>query len=260
MDIHSPRLQNPHNRQNVLHHVLELDDEELLNIVLEKATQELILHKFDVNVMKISGKMTAFHQVVEKNNLGVMKMLLDKISENKKVVFLCEETPVEIKGQRPRTLPCLHLAAYYGFKTLVEYMLDIGVDVNYLNAKKDTALLWAARWNHVETLRLLLARGAEADLENDKGSTALYWAVRYDHSDSVWLLAGEGKADVNKQRKLGLVAPVVLASALGFAETLKILLKCGADPNTTIRGNERPLHHAAKEGFSEIVEVSSPAN
>ncbi|CAG5120786.1 unnamed protein product, partial [Candidula unifasciata] len=221
---------------------LELNDVELLDIVLEKANQELILHKFDVEIMKISGKMTAFHQVIERNNIRVLKILLNKLNENK-------------RGQRPRTFPCLHLAAYYGLRCLVEYILDVGVDVNCLNAKKDTALLWAARWNHVETLRLLLSRGAKADLENDKGSTALYWAVRYGHSDAVVVLAGEGQADVNKQRKLGLVAPVVLASALGFAKTLEILLKFGADPNTVIRGNERPIHHAAKEGFSDIVEL-----
>ena len=28
----------------------------------------------------------------------------------------------------------------------------------------------------------------------------------------------------------------------------------GADPNTSIRGNERPIQHAAREGYSEIIE------
>lgn len=253
----SSRLQNPYNKQNILNFVLELGDHEIVNAVIDIANEELIEHRFQEEVMKITGHRNALHQAVENNNLGILKNLLRKIrSQEKRISILNEETPIEIKGQRPRTFPCLHLASYHGFKDIVEYILDQGVGVNHLNAKNDTALLWAARWGHVDTIRSLLSRGALAHLENDKGSTALYWAVRYGHTTAVNVLATEGKANVNKQRKLGLVAPIVLASALGLTEILSILIKFGADPNTTIRGKEKPIHHAAKEGFSGVIEVS----
>ena len=38
-------------------------------------------------------------------------------------------------------------------------------------------MLWAARGNHVDTVRLLIRRGADLRLENDKGSTPLYWTI-----------------------------------------------------------------------------------
>jgi hypothetical protein len=60
-------------------------------------------------------------------------------------VVLNLETPVDMEGQRPRTLSCLHLAAFHGCKDLVILYLSNGLEVNALNSKKDTALLWAAR-------------------------------------------------------------------------------------------------------------------
>ncbi|CAL1526615.1 unnamed protein product, partial [Lymnaea stagnalis] len=85
------------------------------------------------------------------------------------------------------------------------------------------------------------------------GATALYWAVRYGHSEAVDLLVREGNANVNQTRKFGFVAPIVLASVLGFTDTVSILLEFGADPNFAIRGGERPIHHAGREGFSKII-------
>ncbi|CAL1537838.1 unnamed protein product [Lymnaea stagnalis] len=247
---------DPRNNQNILHFSVEEKNQEIVNLVLERADEDLILHKFEVDVSNIIGKKNVLHQVVEQNNLSLLKTLLAKISnQQKRIALLNQETPVEIKGQRPRTFPCLHLAAYYGFTEIVMFIIEQGVDVNHVNAKNDTSLLWASRWGHQATVRALLKIGALTSVENDKGSTALYWAVRYGHTETVDILAREGKANVSQTRKLGFVAPIVLASALGFDDIVSILLDCGADPNFAIRGGERPIHHAGREGFSKIIEI-----
>ncbi|KAH9498223.1 hypothetical protein Btru_008023 [Bulinus truncatus] len=249
-DVHDPVT-----GQNILHYTVELKSQDLISVVLEVADNELLSQPFDVEVAKIIGKKNVFHQVVEQNNLQLLKTLLAKLSQVKRVELLNKETPVEIIGQRPRTFPCLHLAAYYGYTDIVEFILSQGIDVNHLNAKNDTSLLWASRWGHQTTVRSLLKLGALPSIENDKGSTALYWAVRYGFAETVEILAREGKANVSQTRKLGLVAPIVLASALGFDKIVSILLEFGADPNFAIRGGERPIHHAAREGFAHIIEV-----
>ena len=77
-------------------------------------------------------------------------------------------------------------------------------------------MLWAARGNHVDTVRLLIRRGANLRLKNDKGSTPLHWAVRYGFSDLVGVLLDEGRADVGQRRKLGLVTPLVSGFVAGF--------------------------------------------
>ncbi|KAK3759909.1 hypothetical protein RRG08_044482 [Elysia crispata] len=248
-------LRNPRNSQTVLHLALASGSDELIAAASGLATEDLVSAEFEFDVGKISGKKTALHQCVDLGRLDLLKELLFKLpSSRARQKLLNKETPVEILGQRPRTFPCLHLAAYHGHLDIVKFLIDeAGIAVNGLNAKKDSALLWAARWGHQAVVRELLNRGARAGLENDKGSTALYWAVRYGHTETVELLAGEGKADVNQTRKLGLVAPIVLASALGLEEIIKVLLQYGADVNKSIRSGERPIHHAAREGFSQII-------
>lgn len=254
--LFSKALLDPVNSQNILHLALELKSTDLVDAVLEHADEGLIQQAFEVDVSNIVGKKNVLHQVVEQNNMGLFKTLLGKITTvQKRLVLLNQETPVEIIGQRPRTFPCLHLAAYYGFTDIVDYIIEQGVDVNHLNAKNDTSLLWASRWGHRDTVRALLKLGASPSVENDKGSTALYWAVRYGHTETVDILAREGHANVSQTRKLGLVAPIVLACALGFVDIVPILLEFKADPNFAIRGGERPIHHAGREGFSKIIEV-----
>ncbi|KAK0058560.1 transient receptor potential cation channel subfamily A member 1 [Biomphalaria pfeifferi] len=254
--LSSKDLLDPVNGQNILHYSVELKSQDLISIVLDIGDEQLLLQQFDVEVSKIKGKKNVLHQVVEQNNLQLFKTLLSKLTNrDKRIDLLNKETPVEIIGQRPRTFPCLHLAAYYGYTELVEFIISQGIDVNHLNAKNDTSLLWASRWGHQATVRSLLKQGANLSIENDKGSTALYWAVRYGFTETVDILAREGHANVSQTRKLGLVAPIVLASALGFEKIVSILLEFGADPNFAIRGGERPIHHAAREGFANIIEI-----
>ena len=142
---------------------------------------------------------------------------------------------LEPVGQRPRPLNSLQLAALFGHTDLVLYLVkELKMDVNGVNVKNDTAVLWASRANHTETVRCLIKLGANLQHQNDKGSTPLYWACRYGLVDMVKLLLGEGKADVNQQRSMGLVSPIVLSAALGHTEIVECLLQHGADVNTTI--------------------------
>jgi ankyrin repeat protein len=153
----------------------------------------------------------------------------------------------ELEGQRPRHLASIHLASLYGHTHLVELFIDIGVDVNSRNNKNDTPVLWAARGNNLDTVRLLISRGANLQIENDKGSTPLYWATRYGFVELVRLLVVEGNADVHQRRKLGLVTPIVLASALGFAEVVGTLIEHGADVEARIANGTTALQAAAFE-------------
>ena len=184
----------------------------------------------------------------------MVKSILKKVgSQEKKQEMMKLETAADIQGQRPRLLSCLHLAAYHGHSKLVDLFINQGMDVNHLNGKKDTALLWAARWGHNSIVNALIGHGADRDVKNDKGSTALHWAVRYEHSKTVQLLLEKG-AKPNTERTVGLVAPLVVASAYGNNEIVKLLLEhpeCNV--NICIRGGEIPIHHAAREGCKDVM-------
>ena len=218
---------------------------------------ELITSSHQIKQSGITGSKNCLHIATERNDREMARFILDKIpNTSKHLDCLKLETAVDIQGQRPRLFSCLHLAAYYGNTELVRLFLDKGMDVNHLNGKKDTALLWAARWGHDETVTVLLQRNADPEIKNDKGSTALYWAIRYQFPSTVSLLLTKGHANPNTSRKLGLVAPIIIASAYGNTDIVAELLKHpNIDVNTKIRGGDTAIHNASREGWLKVVKL-----
>ena len=138
---------------------------------------------------------------------------------------------------------------------ILDMLIDLGVNVNTTNNKNDTPVLWAARGNNIDMVRKLIHYKADLNLANDKGSTPLYFAVRYGFPEVVKVLLTEGNCDVNQRRKLGLVLPIVLASALGFADIVETLLDHGASPRAEINGGQTPLHYAAAMDNEDVVDI-----
>ncbi|XP_041371994.1 serine/threonine-protein phosphatase 6 regulatory ankyrin repeat subunit B-like isoform X2 [Gigantopelta aegis] len=210
---------------------------------------------YNTSIDTTEGKRNCFHQIIEANDLEMMNQLIEKISsKNLLMKCLLQETPVEVPGQRPRRLPCVHLAAFYGYTEMTELLLKCGVKVNHTNATKDTALLWAAHQGHEDTVVMFLNHEADANLKNDEWLTPLYVAVRCEYTRIVALLTETGNADVNKTRNVGLVA-ISIASALGLIDIVKLLLKQKADPNVCGRDGKRPIHYAASEGYNDTVQT-----
>ncbi|XP_053372667.1 uncharacterized protein LOC123561014 [Mercenaria mercenaria] len=250
-------IRDPVTDENVLHYALSRDQKDIATFLISLQDLDLLLSHHDVQRSGIHGRNNALHIITEKHDTEMAKFLLAKLpSKEKRLEIMKLETAVDIQGQRPRLFSCLHLAAYYGHTDLVTLYLDQGMDVNHLNGKKDTALLWAARWGHDNTVNLLLDRKADPEVKNDKGSTALYWAIRYEFPKTVSLLLKKGNANPNTSRKLGLVAPIVIAAAYGNVEIMSLLLQHpDIDMNVKIRGGEMPVHHAAREGCPSIIEM-----
>lgn len=224
-----------------------------INLLIESSDETLLQHAFSVG----STTKTALLQVTELNEIDLAEQILNRLKDVKQA--MTATTKIEMSDQRPREFACLHLAAYYGYTDLVRLYVKFGepygISVDFPNEKKDTALFWATKCGHVDTVKCLLSLGADPNKENDKGSTAFYWAIRYEHTDIVRLLLQntQTKVDINKERKSGLRAPIVLASAIGNNKIVKLLLKHGADPNHVITGGQTPLHHACIEGHTEVV-------
>lgn len=247
----------PETDENVLHYALSRDKNDIATSLMAQAGLELLTSTYNVQKSGISGRSNCLHIITEKNDKEMAKFFLSKLeTKEKKLEALKVETAVDIQGQRPRLFSCLHLAAYFGFTDLVLLYLDTGINVNHLNGKKDTALLWAARWGHNDTVNLLLDRGADTEVANDKGSTALYWAIRYEFPKTVAILLQKGKANPNTTRKLGLVAPVIIAAAYGNVEIMSLLLQQPAiDIHVRIRGGEMAIHNAAREGCPDVLDM-----
>lgn len=250
-------IRHPTTDENVLHYALSHGMTTFAQQLINKENTELLLSHHHIKQSGIHGSRNCLHIIIERSDFDMAKFVLDKISNKQtRLAFMQLETAVEIQGQRPRLFSCLHLAAYYGNTTIVRLLLDQDMYVNHLNGKKDTALLWAARWGHNETVTLLLNRGADPEVKNDKGSTALYWAIRYQFPKTVTLLLTKGRANPNTTRKLGFVAPIIIASAYGNKDIVVELIRCpDTDVNVKIRGGDTAIHNAAREGWLHISEM-----
>ena len=247
-------LRDSDNKATILHIATENCSLQITRYLIDNSSVEFLMQSYDVSVKGTPSKKTVLHVLSDQGDLVLIKTLLDRISTGEaKESFIRQPVLMEIKGQRPRHLSSIHIAALNGHTQVVEFFVSIGVNVNFVNNKHDTPVLWAARWNHIDTARSLIRLGADLDHQNDKGSTPLYWAVRYGLKDMVELLIKEGNADVNQMRKLGLVYPVVLASTLGYSQIVEVLIRNGADVNVKITGGFTPLHHAAQQGNIDTV-------
>mgnify|MGYP001551172866 CR=1 FL=1 len=249
------KMQNPENNANVLHHALDSFANSVANFLIENQDEEFVTQTYEVIVRKIPTYKTCLHQLSETGNMDLIVKLIDKIQNDVRTEYLNKTVLTEVPGQRPRHLSAIHIACLKGNTAVLEYLVHLGMDPNMVNNKQDTPVLWAARGNHLDTVRKLIQFGADLNHQNDKGSTPLYWAVRYGFVEMTELLLKEGKADVHQQRKLGLVSPIALAAAMGFTEIAEKLLDAGADINLKITSGYTPLHHAAAFGNVDTVEL-----
>ena len=254
--LDAPEFRDPNTNETVLHTAIEGKHLKVVNYLLNHLDPVVLMQVYSVFVKDIKSEKTCLHQLTHQGDLLSIKLLLNRLGEGtKKVDYIHKTVLSELEGQRPRHLSAIHIAALLGHTDIVEYFVSIGINVNLNNNKKDTPVLWAARGNHIGTVRSLIRLGAKLNHQNDKGSTPFYWAVRYGFEDMAKVLITEGHADIHQSRKLGLVSPIVLASALGYTTIVQLLLDNGADANLTINNGFTSLHYAAGQGNLDTMEV-----
>ena len=88
--------------------------------------------------------------------------------------------------------PPLSYAAYNGHTEIVDYLIKRGAEVNGTTENGSTALFFAARFGHLETVKTLLAHQADPTIVNDKEETAVDWALKGANTDIEDLLRKAG--------------------------------------------------------------------
>jgi len=103
---------------------------------------------------------------------------------------------------------------------------------------------------------MLLAVNVNLNARDQQGNTALLEAANNGQEDIIWLLMSRG-ARLNLDSQATAHA---LCSAItrGDIQTLKNLLRCGADANALDYDKRAPLHIAASDG--NLQAVSGAAN
>ena len=114
-----------------------------------------------------------------------------------------------------------------------------GADVNTLNHRQETALMWAALRGRQEIVALLLHKKAGVNAKNHIGDTALMWAAAEGHSRIVELLLQAG-AEVNTANDFD-YTPLMLAVISGSRDAAALLVSSGAVIDTKNKNQDKVL-------------------
>ena len=127
-------------------------------------------------------------------------------------------------------------AAMSGDVAALSTAIEEGADVNALDVRENPngrrALNWAASYNHVDAIQILLANGAEINAVNRTGFTPLHHAAEESSPDAARVLIEAG-ADVNLPNNAG-ETPLERARREGHKEVASLLEKAGAKENVTV--------------------------
>ena len=92
-----------------------------------------------------------------------------------------------------REFTLLHDMAHTGDVHKARLLIQHGADLNYVDDEyRSTPLGYAARWGHVEMVKLLLAQGADPNKSGASWSTPLAWARRKNHTQIERILYDSG--------------------------------------------------------------------
>ena len=139
--------------------------------------------------------------------------------------LLAHGADIESKGKQGWTP--LHTAAYSGDTRMVTLLLVRGANIEAVDNANGTALLKAVGRGHLDTAKLLLAHHAAVNVkERDGGVTPLHVAIANKRPDLVKLLLAHG-ADINARDKSG-IPPLLYAKMARQPQIVKMLKKAGA--------------------------------
>jgi uncharacterized protein len=180
--------------------------------------------------------------------------LISAVSRNDlKTVDVLLRGGANVNGANEYGATALYAAAAHTDPAMAVKLLADGADANAHLLSGETPLMEAARRGNLATLRALLAGGANPNAQEiNGGQNALMWAASERHPEVTKELVQHG-ADVHARSKTGFTA-LMFAAQQGDAESARILLSAGANPNDVMpRSGLTPLIIASAMGQGKAV-------
>ena len=122
----------------------------------------------------------------------------------------------------------------------------LAVSVSTASAQADLRLVAAIKNQQSTTARALIRQRVDVNLPDVDGSTPLQWAAHWNDLEMVKVLLAAG-AKPTVANRYG-VTPLHEAATIGSASVVSALLRAGAKPDATYGEGETPLMLAARSG------------
>lgn len=127
----------------------------------------------------------------------------------------------------------------------IEYLIERGADINYIDSNNNTTpLILAIRFDRPRNAKLLIEKGADINFISSNNFTPLMFALRYNQPELAKILIEKG-ADINTIVNNG-NTPLMFALISGQRENAKLLIKKGADINARDDDKWTPLMYALR--------------
>ena len=207
-------------------------------------------------------KVTALHLASAAGNITAMTELLRQ-GADLEAQTICNETPLhhaldagltvvqylirlganvntpDIYGQTP-----LHRVVLLRQEDMLKALIAADANVHALNSLHDTPLRIAGDCREVEMMRALIAAGAPVESAYDvPENVALHFAALWGDSETAAALLENDIVDVNCQNRIH-DTPLHMAAAEGHIDTVKVLIKAGANCMATNLRSRTPMHDA----------------
>jgi len=226
----------------------------------DESARALLKGHADVNAQQGDGS-TALHWAAYHDDLAMADALIRAGAH--------VDTPNDL-GATP-----LHLACNNRSAAMVERLLAAKANPNAKLLDGETVLMTCARAGSAAGVKALLVHGADAKArEPEHDQTALMWAAANNHPDVTAMLiefgadvrarsrsysqtvVGEqtqraGREELNYTVTKGGSTPLLFAARSGDAESVRLLLAAGADPNDALPDGTGALVLAAHSGHRE---------
>ena len=144
-------------------------------------------------------------------------------------------------------------AAWIGNNEAVQFLIDLGVNVDCTNVQGSTALMLATECRYEPIVQTLISGGADVNIQDSYGQTALIIASQNGHFQVTKLLLNK-QTNVNIQNSYGWTA-LMLASHNGHCQIAELLLNKQANVNHTTNNRWTALMLASHNGHCQIAEL-----
>lgn len=229
---------------SLLHLAARHNHTAIINILLD--------HGANVNVCDFDYSATPLHLAARYDIIAAAKCLIERNANiNSKNIY----------GTTP-----LHFGVRRGNAELCEMLIKAGVSINATDNAENTPLHAAMLCENENVVKMLMDHGASPSACDVEGERPIHVAASEDQCEFIELLAKKAIAEIPEDKKDEELkkfinvrshekdTPLHLAAQAGYEETVKTLIKLGADINALTDTKQTPLHLAAISGQCCIVE------